>query len=170
MVHLQRRRLPRRHVEDEALRAGFSPWRSQLPPQESEQGDQRVESLLRPLHQWRSPALGQRRRSFGRNKLRTTHGVSCASNPKGPRSISKTSGSVSCHKRTIYHHPGEPPGLSRWYQRRRLCKQRTTPSTWHGGTLKAFSSTDQGCPVFRATLGLRKREPNPVRVPKSWHV
>ncbi len=51
--------------------APTSPERlAELPLEAAEQGAQRVEPLLRPGHQRRGPALGQRRGSLGRQRLR----------------------------------------------------------------------------------------------------
>ena len=52
------------------------PTAAQLPAEEPEQGRRRVEPLLRPRHQRRGPALGQRRGSLRRQRLRAAHGLS----------------------------------------------------------------------------------------------
>ena len=69
----------------------------QLPDEAPEQGRRRVEPLLRPRHQRRGPALGQRRGSLRRRRLRAALGLSLPESEGSP-SNSRTSGSASCRE------------------------------------------------------------------------
>ena len=75
----------------------LSPDGSRSFPQEgAEQGRRRVEPLLRPGHQRRDPALGQRRGGLRRQRLRAGARDTSASNPRARRSSSASCASASC--------------------------------------------------------------------------
>ena len=76
LVHHPRRHLRRRQVEADALRSGLAERLAQLSAQGVEPRCRRVESLLRARDQRRAAAVGQRRRSLGRQRRRPTHRLS----------------------------------------------------------------------------------------------
>ena len=86
-------------VEDEAVPAALARRLAQLPAQAAEQGRRRVEPLLRPRHQRRSPPVGQRRGSLRRQRTRAAHRATSASSPKARRSSSANSAFANCRRR-----------------------------------------------------------------------
>ena len=100
LVHDPRRRLPRRHVEDDPVPADLAQRLAELPPQGAEQGRGRVEPLLRPRHQRRGPPVGQRRGGLRRDQLRAPHGLPLPGVRGVADRVQGACGSASCRDPT----------------------------------------------------------------------
>ena len=98
LVHDARRRVSGRDIKDDAVPAGLARRAPQLSLEAPEQGRRPVEPLLRSVHQRRGSPVGQRRGSFGRNRLRAAMRVICAWNPRERRLNSGSCGSGSCRE------------------------------------------------------------------------